>query len=284
MSCKAAASFGGIPPGSTSLRSSLVGLPLAMFAVFRFFPGLSKGKKGRVTQGPAPAPADGPAKQPIPSQDAEQPPDTSIKNRGDRSNSNKSGSMHRNYSNSLVTSQEKHLSSFAAFSPAIAHWELAEREAGTTQYEPASWELRVAILFVDISGFTNLCTRLDIDSLQRHINRYFTALIDIVVRRGGDVLRFAGDAIFCAWSLAPHADDTELMLATHAACACALELNEKCATYPIPEIGASAGITSAALPLLGRRHIRTPPGCKDPCRSCGRQSAGSAAREPLVAS
>ena len=67
-------------------------------------------------------------------------------------------------------------------------------------------------------------------------------------------------------------------------CACALELNEKCATYPIPEIGAAAGITSAALPLLGRRRIRTPPGCKDPCRSCGRQSAGSAAREPLVAS
>ena len=37
-----------------------MGLPLAMFALFRFFPGLSKGKKGRVTQGPAPAPADGP--------------------------------------------------------------------------------------------------------------------------------------------------------------------------------------------------------------------------------
>ena len=189
----------------------------------------------------------------------------------------------RNYSSSLVTAQEKHLTQLAAFSPAIAHWELSERDASLA-LEASSWELRVALLFVDISGFTNLCTRLDIDCLQRHINTYFTQLIDIVVARGGDVLRFAGDAIFCAWSLAPHADDTELMLATHAACACALELNEKCATYPIPEIGAAAGITSAALPLLGRRRIRTPPGCKDPCRSCGRQSAGSAAREPLVAS
>ena len=119
----------------------------------------------------------------------------------------------RNYSSSLVTAQEKHLTQLAAFSPAIAHWELSERDASLA-LEASSWELRVALLFVDISGFTNLCTRLDIDCLQRHINTYFTQLIDIVVARGGDVLRFAGDAIFCSWSLAPHADDEDLALAT----------------------------------------------------------------------
>ena len=110
--------------------------------------------------------------------------------------------------------------------------------------EASSWELRVALLFVDISGFTNLCTRLDIDCLQRHINTYFTQLIDIVVARGGDVLRFAGDAIFCSWSLAPHAADEDLALATAAACACSLELNRKCAVYPIPEIAAELSIHS----------------------------------------
>jgi len=123
----------------------------------------------------------------------------------------------RNYSSSLVTAQEKHLTQLAAFSPAIAHWELSERDA-SLPLEASSWELRVALLFVDISGFTNLCTRLDIDCLQRHINTYFTQLIDIVVARGGDVLRFAGDAIFCSWSLAPHADDEDLALATAAVC------------------------------------------------------------------
>ena len=121
----------------------------------------------------------------------------------------------RTYSSSLVTAQEKHLTQLAAFSPAIAHWELSERDASMA-LEASSWELRVALLFVDISGFTNLCTRLDIDCLQRHINTYFTQLIDIVVARGGDVLRFAGDAIFCSWSLAPHADDEDLILATTA--------------------------------------------------------------------
>ena len=123
----------------------------------------------------------------------------------------------RNYSSSLVTAQEKHLTQLAAFSPAIAHWELSERDASLA-LEASSWELRVALLFVDISGFTNLCTRLDIDCLQRHINTYFTQLIDIVVARGGDVLRFAGDAIFCSWSLAPHAGDEDLALATAAVC------------------------------------------------------------------
>ena len=125
------------------------------------------------------------------------------------------GAQQRTYSSSLVTAQEKHLTQLAAFSPAIAHWELSERDESMA-LEASSWELRVALLFVDISGFTNLCTRLDIDCLQRHINTYFTQLIDIVVARGGDVLRFAGDAIFCSWSLAPHADDEDLILATTA--------------------------------------------------------------------
>lgn len=58
------------------------------------------------------------------------------------------------------------------------------------------------ILFVDISGFTNLCTRVCIDALQFHINEYFGALIECVHIWGGDVLRFAGDAILCAWALA----------------------------------------------------------------------------------
>jgi class 3 adenylate cyclase len=119
--------------------------------------------------------------------------------KGSRDSQRKAGAK-RGFSSSLVTAQEKYLTQLAAFSPAIAHWELSELQHEETQtFEASSWELRVALLFVDISGFTNLCTRLDIDCLQRHINTYFTQLIDIVVARGGDVLRFAGDAIFCSF-------------------------------------------------------------------------------------
>ena len=110
----------------------------------------------------------------------------------------------------------------APFSPALAHWELAQRSPEALR-RPSAWEFDAALLFVDISGFTNLCTLLDIDALQRHINSYFGDLIDVVTSYGGDVLRFAGDALYCAWSLRSGAQaEGTLALATQAACRCAL--------------------------------------------------------------
>jgi len=101
----------------------------------------------------------------------------------------------------LLGRDERKLRDFAAFSPAIAHWELATNKelARGEALKPQCWSFDTALLFVDISGFTNLCTRLEVDALQRHINNYFTALIDVVVAHGGDVLRFAGDAVVCSW-------------------------------------------------------------------------------------
>lgn len=60
-----------------------------------------------------------------------------------------------------------------------------------------------ALLFVDISGFSNLSTKVAVDPLQRHINDYFGKLIREITEYGGDVLRFAGDAILCAWEIPP---------------------------------------------------------------------------------
>ena len=88
-----------------------------------------------------------------------------------------------------------------------------------------------------------------VDALQRHINNYFTSLIDVVVAHGGDVLRFAGDAVVCSWSLRPLDPSAEpatreaerkdvLRRAAFAACACALDLNARCAVYKIPEVQA----------------------------------------------
>lgn len=133
---------------------------------------------------------------------------------------------------------------FAAFSPAIGHWEIGQALAASGASEeqrildPYCWSFRCALLFVDISGFTNLCTLLEVDRLQYHINSYFTSLMDVIVDNGGDVLRFAGDAVICAWSLenVEAAGDDSLALAAAAACRCALDLNEKCAVYPITEV------------------------------------------------
>ena len=79
----------------------------------------------------------------------------------------------------------------AAFSPAISHHELLRGSGTSAEHaaQPAAWSFDAALLFVDISGFTNLCTRLDIDVLQAHINNYFTRLIDVVFENDGDVVR-----------------------------------------------------------------------------------------------
>jgi class 3 adenylate cyclase len=64
---------------------------------------------------------------------------------------------------------------------------------------PSIQRFRGALLFVDISGFTVLSQRLDIESLKNHINDYFTKMLTIVDKWGGDVIKFAGDALFIIW-------------------------------------------------------------------------------------
>ena len=199
-----------------------------------------------------------------------------------------------------LSDAEETVSKLAAFSPAILLAQLATppdpagASAGaspasghsadaTAPWAPSAWQFESAVLFVDVSGFTNLCTRLDVDALQRHINRYFTRLLDVVHTHGGDVLRFMGDAMLVTWALplpppapalapppeaadaaadgagaaeddapltrtpggSPRTRKREAQLTRHlallraavrAACACALELEEKCGEYEIAEL------------------------------------------------
>ena len=159
----------------------------------------------------------------------------------------------------LRTADDRKMLSIAPFSPALAHWELAQKSPEELQ-RPSAWEFDAAMLFVDISGFTNLCTLLDIDALQRHINCYFGELIEVVTSYGGDVLRFAGDALYCAWALNSGAlEEGTLALATQAACRCALELTDRCGTYSIPEVRTllhACGLVHAMRPC---RPNRPPP-------------------------
>ena len=59
------------------------------------------------------------------------------------------------------------------------------------------------------------------------------------------MLRFAGDALYCSWSLPSGSEaDGTLALAALAACRCALELGRRCGSYLIPEIDAALYIHS----------------------------------------
>src|SRR4026207_605767 len=72
---------------------------------------------------------------------------------------------------------------------------------------PVSENLQAAILFADITGFTLLTERLvekgptGVESLARILNEYFGQLIDIIHEYGGDVVKFAGDAVIAVWPI-----------------------------------------------------------------------------------
>ena len=67
------------------------------------------------------------------------------------------------------------------------------------------------MLFADISGFTQLTEQLTqrgpegAEELTLLLNRYFGTIIDTLEQTGGDVLKFAGDALLAVWPVAPQA-------------------------------------------------------------------------------
>ena len=72
---------------------------------------------------------------------------------------------------------------------------------------PVSEGMQAAVLFADISGFTLLTEHLaehgpaGVETLARILNEYFGQLIDIIHDYGGDVVKFAGDAVIAVWPI-----------------------------------------------------------------------------------
>ncbi len=120
--------------------------------------------------------------------------------------------------------------------------------------------LQAALLFADVSGFTAMSEGLaelgkeGAEELTRVLNDYFTTMIDLVREYGGQVIKFGGDAITCAFP-SLRGDETEgenLRAAILQASECALAMQEKMAVFQAVEtrggvfelqmkIGVSAG-------------------------------------------
>ena len=81
---------------------------------------------------------------------------------------------------------------------------------------------RVAVLFVDVVGSTDLPRRLSPEDVVAELNRFFGVVVDVVDRTGGWVNKFQGDATLCVYG-AP-ADHPE---AADAALRAARELGER---------------------------------------------------------
>jgi hypothetical protein len=106
-----------------------------------------------------------------------------------------------------------------------------------------------ALLLVDISGFTHLSQKYPIEDFKMFINAYFTKIIDLVHSFDGDVVKFAGDALFAIWTNKVSVDgdgsdssidpsETTRAESSHAiniekCTACAIAINAECNNYKV---------------------------------------------------
>eukprot|EP01031_Cornospumella_fuschlensis_P036307 gene36307-44044_t len=139
---------------------------------------------------------------------------------------------------------------------------------------PSVQRFHGAMLFVDISGFTALSLRLDVETLKNHINKYFSKMLDIVEKWDGDVIKFAGDALFIIWPTAPPAPSSKTendsisrlsarnnldskhftqaaRRALEKAVACGLEISAECGNYEVKLTEAASTSPSKSEPSGG---------------------------------
>ncbi|MCH7790262.1 MAG: AMP-binding protein, partial [Acidobacteria bacterium] len=101
--------------------------------------------------------------------------------------------------------------------------------AGGSRAEPGEERFPAAAMFAVITGFTPLTEFLarrepaGVEDLSRMLNSYFGEMIDLIQASGGDIVKFAGDALLAIWD----ARDEDLETATRRALQCGAEVKEK---------------------------------------------------------
>jgi class 3 adenylate cyclase/tetratricopeptide (TPR) repeat protein len=91
-----------------------------------------------------------------------------------------------------------------------------------------------SILFADISGFTPLAESLakmgteGVEKVTILLNKYFGGLIKLIHDHGGDIVKFAGDALMAIW---PHTSQQQLSYMCLLACQCVVEMQKRMGNY-----------------------------------------------------
>jgi class 3 adenylate cyclase/tetratricopeptide (TPR) repeat protein len=130
----------------------------------------------------------------------------------------------------------------AAESPALASF-LPDRllrrlaEAPETAGQPHADRMVGALLLADISGFTAITERLarggsgGAEELRGLLDGAFEPLLDLIGGTGGDVLKFAGDALLACWPAEGHDPERALAQAAAAAVGCAQAMQATLGRY-----------------------------------------------------
>lgn len=125
----------------------------------------------------------------------------------------------------------KLLEKYKRFSCATMHRQVFVKLSADAPIQPFSQSIYASVLLADISGFTRLSSRLSAEELKFHINEYFSLLLGVVIKNGGDVIKFLGDAVLIMWPVECDADyevkNTTVLMAS----LCALQLLKDCSNY-----------------------------------------------------
>lgn len=95
---------------------------------------------------------------------------------------------------------------------------------------PLAQTYSTAVLFADVSGFTAMCEAMAAkgaggdESLAVHLNSYFELLVRNINSQGGDVFKFAGDALLVLWPPAKGNSEDNVLNATRRAAQCGLDI------------------------------------------------------------
>jgi len=110
-------------------------------------------------------------------------------------------------------------SSFLGFVPAlVVDYLFSKFKAGQKLSLPEKQSFHSVVMFADISGFTNLTEKLSkrgpegAELIAFALNRYMELLVNAIGRSGGDIFKFAGDAMIVLWP--PPKDNSEKDLTT----------------------------------------------------------------------
>ena len=100
-------------------------------------------------------------------------------------------------------------------------------------FDPYTCE--AAVLFVDLSGYSKITSAVahrGAHAISSAVNAYLDRLLRIIDRYGGDVIKFAGDAVLVVWA-GQEGDDDELEYNLLCASKCALELQRQAGEHPV---------------------------------------------------
>ena len=91
---------------------------------------------------------------------------------------------------------------------------------------------QAALLFVDLSGYSKITQALayaGAHAISDCVNSYLSRLVHVLKFHGGDVVKFAGDALMVVWA----GDPSELEVNVFCAARAALILQKRCGVHPV---------------------------------------------------